>query len=93
MEGLIFGLTDNGVLLLCMYTGISIDRFIEGRTGGLLGAVLGATIGNTISDTIGAMMDPTMRSAVMGITLGCLIPLLFIPLIERIRNRDEYGDE
>ena len=47
MDGLLFGLTDNGVLLLCMYTGISIDNYIEGRTNGLLGAVLGAGIGNT----------------------------------------------
>ena len=86
MEGLIFGLTDNGVLLLCMYMGISIDQWIEGKTGGLLGAVLGATIGNTISDTMGAIMDPTMRTAMYGITLGCLIPILFIPIIERLRN-------
>ena len=87
MDGLIFGLVDNGVLLICMYTGISIDRFIEGKSKGLLGAVLGATIGNTISDTIGAMMDPTMRGMVMGIALGCLIPVLFIPIIEKMRNR------
>ena len=89
MEGLIFGLTDNGVLLLCMYTGISIDRWIEGKTQGLLGAVLGATIGNTISDTIGASIDPTMRGPILGISIGCLIPILFIPIIERIRNRNE----
>ena len=91
MEGLIFGLTDNGVLLICMYMGIGIDQWIQviyGKAqGGLLGAVLGATIGNTISDTIGAIMDPSMRNAVMGITLGCLIPIAFIPIIEWIRRR------
>ena len=87
MEGLIFGLVDNGVLLICIYLGIGIDRWIEGRTSGLLGAVLGATIGNTISDTIGATIDPTMRGAVLGISIGCLIPISFIPIIERIRNR------
>ena len=87
MEGLIFGLVDNGVLIICAYMGISIDRWIEGKTGGLLGAVLGAAIGNTISDTMGAIMDPTIRTAVYGITLGCLIPILFIPIIEKIRNR------
>ena len=87
MEGLIFGLVDNGVLLFCTYMGISIDQWIEGKSKGLLGAVLGATIGNTISDTMGAIMDPTIRTAVMGITLGCLIPILFIPIIEKIRNK------
>ena len=86
MDGLLFGLTDNGVLLFCMYTGISIDNYIEGRTGGVLGAILGAGIGNTISDCLGACIDPTMRAAILGITIGCLIPLLLIPIIERIRN-------
>ena len=94
IDGLIFGLTDNGVLLICMYMGIGIDQWIQkiiyGESqGGLLGAVLGATIGNTISDTIGAIMDPTMRTAVMGITLGCLIPIAFIPIIEWVRNSFE----
>ena len=93
MEGLIFGLVDNGVLLLCIYTGIGIDRWIEGRTGGLLGAVLGATIGNTISDFCGAVIDPTMRAGVLGITIGCILPILLIPIIERIRNRDEFDEE
>jgi len=86
MDGLIFGIVDNGILLLCMYTGISIDKYVEGKTRGLLGAVIGGTLGNTLSDTIGALIDPTMRTAVMGITLGCLIPILFIPIIEKIRK-------
>ena len=52
MDGLIFGLTDNGVLLICMYMGIGIDQWIQkiiyGESqGGLLGAVLGANIGTT----------------------------------------------
>ena len=94
IDGLIFGLTDNGVLLICMYMGIGIDQWIQKiiygeAQGGLLGAVLGATFGNTISDTIGALMDPTMRTAVMGITLGCLIPICFIPIIEWVRNSFE----
>ena len=67
-----------------------IKQLIYGKAqGGLLGAVLGATIGNTISDTIGAIMDPTMRTAVMGITLGCLIPIAFIPIIEWVRREWE----
>ena len=87
MDGLIFGLVDNGVLLLCMYTGINIDQWIEGKTGGLLGAILGATIGNMLSDSMGAIIDPTMRTSLYGIMLGCLIPILLIPFIEKYRNR------
>tara|TARA_Y100000593_G_C4234050_1_gene298544 strand:+ start:205 stop:507 length:303 start_codon:yes stop_codon:yes gene_type:complete len=90
MDGLLFGLIDNGVLLICIYTGISIDMWISDRAGrGLLGAVLGGTIGNLISDFCGALIDPTMRGALLGITIGCLIRIALIPVIEKIRNRDE----
>ena len=55
MEGLIFGLTDNGVLLICMYMGIGIDQWIQRiiygeAQGGLLGAVLGATVIDSSDD-------------------------------------------
>jgi len=30
-----------------------------------------------------------MRGALLGITIGCLIPIALIPVIEKIRNRDE----
>ena len=51
-----------------------------------LGGVLCSTIGNAISDGAGALIDPTMDGMFAGIVVGALIPILFIPLIERIRN-------
>lgn len=80
MEGLIFGLVDNGVLLIGAYTGLEIDRLFHGR--GALGAVIGAGVGNTISDALGAALDPTMSGALLGIVIGCIIPLFAIPVIE-----------
>ena len=32
---------------------------------------------------IASLLDPTMRSAAFGIMLGGLLPLLFIPLLEK----------
>jgi len=87
MDGLIFGLIDNGVLILGAYTGLEVDRFFEGK--GATGAVVGAAVGNTISDGIGAAIDPTMAGMLAGVVLGCIIPALFIPLIEKIRVRVE----
>ena len=84
MPGLIFGMVDNGVLILGAYTGLEIDRFFKGK--GALGAILGAGVGNTISDGLGAVIDPTMNHMIIGIIIGCLIPLLLIPIIERKRN-------
>jgi len=84
MPGLIFGMVDNGVLILGAYTGLEVDRFFKGT--GQVGAILGAGVGNTISDGLGAAIDPTMSHMIIGIILGCLIPLILIPIIETRRN-------
>jgi hypothetical protein len=85
VDGLIFGLLDNGVLIIGAYTGCDIgERLGQGR--GRLGAILGAGIGNMVSDAIGAAADPAMQHMVGGIALGCLLPLFLIPLVERLRN-------
>jgi hypothetical protein len=89
MDGLIFGLIDNGVLILGAYTGLEIDRLFNGR--GALGAVIGAGVGNTISDGLGAALDPTLNGALIGIVVGCLIPLIAIPVIEFAKARKENG--
>jgi hypothetical protein len=85
VDGLIFGMIDNGVLILGAYTGLEIDRFFEGR--GALGAVIGAGIGNTVSDGIGASIDPSMSGMVAGVIIGCLLPMVFIPVIEYTKGR------
>lgn len=88
LDGLIFGLVDNGVLLAGAYLGCDLgERLGNGR--GALGAILGAGIGNTVSDALGAALDPALRSMVLGIALGCLIPLLLVPVIERWRSRSK----
>ena len=87
MDGLLFGFIDNAVLILGAYTGLEIDRFFDGR--GALGAVIGAGVGNTVSDGIGALVDPTMAGMFTGIVLGCLLPMLAIPVIERFKGGAE----
>ena len=85
MSGLVFGLVDNGVLLIGAYCGCDLgERLGKGR--GALGAILGAGIGNTVSDARGAALDPTMHGMILGVALGCLIPLLFVPVIEWLRK-------
>ena len=86
MEGIIFGLVDNGVLIIGAYTGLEIDRFFRGR--GALGAVIGGAVGNTVSDGLGALIDPTMGDAVIGIVIGCLLGAMIIPVIEFVRSKN-----
>jgi hypothetical protein len=86
VAGLTYGLVDQGVLMLGAYLGWELDPWIESRFKGArpgLGILIGALVGNTISDCAGAILDPDMRVMVFGITNGCLIPLLFVPLIEK----------
>jgi len=84
MDGLVFGIMDNAILLAGAYTGFSIDEKLGGN--GRIGGILGAGLGNTISDGLGALIDPTMSGFFLGIVLGCLIPMLAIPVIEKIKN-------
>ena len=69
-EGEIFGLLDNGVLALCAFFGIDIDKRLGGS--GIHGAIFGGLLGNTLSDLIGAIADPALRDNAIGITAGCL---------------------
>ena len=86
MDGLVFGIVDNGVLILGAFTGLSIEKYLPKRYQRGIGAVIGAGIGNTISDTLGAIVDTTMNDMILGITIGCLIPLITIPMIAKYRN-------
>lgn len=81
LPGLTFGLVDNAVLIIGAYTGLQVDKCFKGN--GALGAVVGAGFGNTVSDALGAVLDPTMSGMTIGIILGCLVPMLAIPAIER----------
>ena len=86
IDGLVFGLVDNGVLILGAFTGLSIEKYLPKRYQAGIGAVIGAGIGNTISDTIGAIVDTSMHSMILGITIGCIIPLITIPIIAKYRS-------
>ena len=82
LPGLVFGLVDNGVLIFGAITGLEIERFFS-KGSGALGAVWGGGIGNTISDLMGSLLDPTMHDMALGVFVGCLVPLLFIPFLKR----------
>lgn len=84
LTGWIFGLTDNGTLLIFAMLGFDLDKHLggSGRTGMLVGSLLG----NTVSDAFGALVDPALNGMILGITVGCLIPLALLPLCEKIRD-------
>ena len=81
-DGFIFGFVDNAVLIFGAFTGFEIERFFKGS--GVRGTIFGAAIGNTISDAFGAILDPSIQPLLLGIVIGTLIPILFIPIVERM---------
>ncbi len=91
MDGLIFGLVDNGVVLAGMYAGVDIEGWVAKNLGKksnpLLGAVIGATGFNAISDGAAAALDPAMHGMTLGVMLGCVIIMFAIPVIEKFRGR------
>jgi len=82
MPGLVFGFIDNGILIFGAATGIGIERYFR-KGSGMVGGLWGSGIGNTVSDFLGSVGDPTMHHMILGIVLGCLIPLLFIPIVQK----------
>jgi len=89
--GFIFGAVDNIVVIVGCLLGIGVEEWLSGWLGRKSRPAVGAAVGggsfNLISDAGGAWLDPTMEGMLLGVTLGCLVPLLCIPLVEWIRNR------
>jgi hypothetical protein len=90
-DGTVFGLLDNGLVVLGAYAGVDIEARIARAFGrdpnATLGAVLGGATLNLISDSVGCVFDPAMNGMLLGVALGCAIPLLWIPVFERVRTQ------
>ena len=86
MEGLAFGLIDNGILIIGAVFGLSIERFLPKYFHGGWGAVVGAGIGNAVSDFMGGVGERNLELA-FGAFLGCIIALVLIPIIKFFKER------
>ena len=89
MRGFIFGLIHVSILIVGYYSGWSINRLLKLASNGHIAGIIGAVIAHIFADLIAAALDPTMRSAALGIVVGGAIPLLFIPLLERFVTKSE----
>ena len=75
LDGLIFGLVDNGILAVCAVMGIDLDKRFSGQ--GVNGALFGALFGNALSDGLGALLDFSLLVTV-NIVIGCLAVIPFV---------------
>jgi uncharacterized membrane protein YeaQ/YmgE (transglycosylase-associated protein family) len=89
LRGFVFGVVHVGILIIGYYTGWSINRLLKKTSNGHIAGIIGAVVAHILADLIASLLDPTMRSAAFGILLGGLLPLLFIPILEKYVTKSE----
>ena len=89
MRGFILGIIHVSILIIRYYSGWSINRVLKLASKGNIVGIIGAVIAHIFADLIAAALDPTMRSAALGIVVGGAIPLLGIPILERYVTKSE----
>ena len=77
---IIYGIVDNGIMILGAMTGYSIEKYLPPKMQTGLGAVIGAGFGNALSDLMGGLSTLSYDLAI-GTSFGCLIGLVFIPIL------------
>jgi len=82
----IFGIVDNGVMLLGAFFGIGLEKYLPRRFQVGLGAIIGAGIGNAVSDFMGGAVSLNWPLA-FGTGLGCVMALILIPLFYKFQKR------
>jgi H+/Cl- antiporter ClcA len=86
MRGFIFGFVHVAIMLVGYYSGWSINRLLKIMSNGYIAGIIGAALAHIVADLVASLIDPHVRSMVVGIVLGGLIPLLAIPYFRKIRS-------
>jgi H+/Cl- antiporter ClcA len=90
LRGYVFGLIHSGLIMIGYYAGWSINRLLKLVSNGYLAGIFGAIIAHVLADFLASLADPHMRSAALGIVAGGLIPLFFIPLLEKYVAKSKH---
>ena len=90
LRGFVFGLVHTTIPLIGFYSGWSINRMLKLLSNGYIAGIIGVVVAHVIADYIAASLDPDMRTAALGIVLGGLLPLIFIPFLEKYVTKSEH---
>lgn len=90
LRGYIFGLIHSGLTIIGYYSGWSINRALKLISNGYIAGIFGAILAHVFADLIASLADPHMRSAAFGIVIGGLIPLSFIPFLEKYVSKSSH---
>jgi hypothetical protein len=83
LRGFTFGFVHVLLVVFGYYTGWSINSFLKIVSNGYIAGIVGAALAHVIADLIAALVDPTVRPMTFGIVIGGIVPLLFIPLLDK----------
>ena len=83
LRGFVFGFVHVGIMILGYYTGWSINRGLKIISNGYIAGLWGAAISRILADLIASFLDPHVRSMIVGIIIGGVVPLIFIPFLEK----------
>ena len=89
LRGFVFGFVHISIMLIGYYSGWSINRFLKIASNGYIAGVFGAALAHIFADLIASYLDPHVRSMLVGIVIGGIIPLLFVPVLERFVVKSE----
>ena len=90
LRGFIFGFVHVGIMILGYYSGFSINRFLKLVSNGYVAGVFGAALSHILADVVASYLDPHIRTMIFGIVIGGLVPLIFIPLLEKFVTKSEH---
>ncbi len=90
IRGLIFGFIHTLIPLIGFYSGWSLNRLLKILSNGYVAGIFGVVFAHVIADFIASIIDPSIRSATLGIVLGGLLPLIAIPLMEKYVTKSKY---
>ena len=83
LRGFIFGFVHVAVMLVGYYSGWSINRLLKLASNGYIAGIFGAALAHVLADLLASLIDPHVRSRVVGIVIGGLVPLIFVPILEK----------
>ena len=94
-KGLIFGFVHVAIMIIGYYTGFSINKFLKILSNGYVAGIFGVVLSHIIADIIACYLDPDLRKMIFGVVIGGIIPLFFIPLLEKflVKSKQSFLDD
>jgi len=90
LRGFVFGFVHTLIPLIGFYSGWSINRLLKIVSNGYVAGIFGVVFAHVVADLVASLLDPTIRSAAIGIVLGGLIPLVIIPFMEKYVTKSKH---